>query len=98
VAEFAESTQLVGSVTSSPGAVHDLRVIEVGASRGEAGQVGDRDWDWFGSSLTSQQPPEVGGCAQEADPQGRPFGVDQRLCSVTRSLTVPSALMSGAMR
>ena len=50
MAEFAESTQLVASVRSAPGAVHDFRVIEVGKRLGEAGQGGDGDWDWLHSS------------------------------------------------
>ena len=43
--EFAESTQLVGSEPSSPGAAHDGRVVEVGEGLGEIGQVGHGDWD-----------------------------------------------------
>jgi hypothetical protein len=54
VPELAESTQLVASLRSPPGAVHDLRVIEVGEHLGEAGQVGHGDLDWLESSLASQ--------------------------------------------
>lgn len=85
-------------MSSSPGAAHDLRVAEVDECLGEAGQVGHGHLTSFGVPGREQPPPEVGGCSQEADPQAPPFGVDQRFCSVTRSLTVPSAVMSGAVR
>ena len=42
-----------GSASSSPGAAHDVGVVEVGESLGEASQVGDRDLDWCGNSLAS---------------------------------------------
>ena len=83
MAEFAESTQLVGSVSSSPGATLGIWVVEV-AERAGSASTGERDCQALCSCCTGQS--VVTGDQDE-------FGIERGFMTTTHAYTNDQSIL-----